>query len=300
MNKYSSVLDILPKEVLGRITEFKIDEVQEIRMRANLPLIIVTNHREFISNYICKLDDIKIVAKRMANYSFYAFEEDIKQGFITINGGHRVGITGEWVIDNNKIKTLRNISSVNIRITKELKGVSDGLIPLITEEGRILNTIIISPPKCGKTTLLRDISRNISNGMKGKGIPGRKVSIIDERSEIAGSFQGIPQMDVGIRTDVFDNCIKSEGMLMAIRSMSPEVLICDEIGSDKDVEALISAYNSGVNIITTIHGYDINDLYNRKIFRGLLDNKILKRVIELSNRRGPGTIENVRIIEERD
>ena len=300
MNKYSSVLDILPKDVLGRITEFKIDEVQEIRMRANLPLIIVTNHRESISNYICKLDDIKIVAKRMANYSFYAFEEDIKQGFITINGGHRVGITGEWVIDNNKIKTLRNISSVNIRITKELKGVSDGLIPLITEEGRILNTIIISPPKCGKTTLLRDISRNISNGMKGKGIPGRKVSIIDERSEIAGSFQGIPQMDVGIRTDVFDNCIKSEGMLMAIRSMSPEVLICDEIGSDRDVEALISAYNSGVNIITTIHGYDINDLYNRKIFKGLLDNKILKRVIELSNRRGPGTIENVRIIEERD
>ncbi|WP_238882799.1 stage III sporulation protein AA [Clostridium sp. YIM B02551] len=300
MNKYSSVLDILPKDVLGHITEFKIDEVQEIRMRANLPLIIVTNHREFISNYICKLDDIKIVAKRMANYSFYAFEEDIKQGFITINGGHRVGITGEWVIDNNKIKTLRNISSVNIRITKELKGVSDGLIPLITEGGRILNTIIISPPKCGKTTLLRDISRNISNGMKSKGITGKKVSIIDERSEIAGSFQGIPQMDVGIRTDVFDNCIKSEGMLMAIRSMSPEVLICDEIGSDKDVEALISAYNSGVNIITTIHGYDINDLYNRKIFRGLLDNKILKRVIELSNRRGPGTIENVRIIEERD
>ncbi|MBL4931024.1 stage III sporulation protein AA [Clostridium paridis] len=300
MNKYSSVLDILPKDILGHITEFKIEEVQEIRMRTNLPLIIVTNHREFISNYICKLEDIRIVAKRMANYSFYAFEEDIKQGFITINGGHRVGITGEWVIDNNKIKTLRNISSVNIRITKEMKGISDGLIPLITEGGRILNTIIISPPKCGKTTLLRDISRNISNGMKSKGIAGRKVSIIDERSEIAGSFQGIPQMDVGIRTDVFDNCIKSEGMLMAIRSMSPEVLICDEIGSDKDVEALISAYNSGVNIITTIHGFDINDLYNRKIFRGLLDNKILKRVIELSNRRGPGTIENVRIIEERD
>lgn len=297
MNKYSSILGILPKVILDNISKVKIEEIQEIRMRAELPLIIITDSGEIVTKYRCRLEDIKSVAKRVSNYSFYAFEDDMRQGFITVSGGHRIGITGEWVIDNANVKTLRNISSVNIRITKEIIGISDDLIPLITENDRVQNTIIISPPKCGKTTLLRDIARNLSTGMINRRISGKKVAIIDERSEIAGSFEGIPQMDVGIRTDVYDNCIKCEGMLMAIRSMSPEVVICDEIGSDRDIQALITAYNSGVSIITSIHGYDIDDLYNRKVFQGLLENKIIKRVVELSNRKGPGTIENIKKIE---
>jgi len=154
----------------------------------------------------------------------------------------------------------------------------------------IYNTMIISPPKCGKTTILRDIARILSEG-------GKKVCIIDERSEVAACYKGIPQMDVGIRTDVLDNCLKSEGMIMAIRSLSPEVIICDEIGTSNDVDAIFSAFNSGVNVIVTIHGESIEDLYNRKVFCEMINNNILKRVIILGTSRGVGTIERVYSLE---
>lgn len=171
--------------------------------------------------------------------------------------------------------------------------VQNKVMKYITSAYKVYNTIIISPPKCGKTTILRDIARNISSGMPSLGIAGKKVAVIDERSEIGACYFGIPQSDLGIRTDVLDNCLKREGLIMAIRSLSPEVLICDEIGTKGDVEALIMAFNSGVNIITTIHGFTIEDLYKRRVLSDLLDNEILERVIILSNRNGIGTVENV-------
>ena len=168
---------------------------------------------------------------------------------------------------------------------------------MITEGDRIYNTLIISPPKCGKTTILRDIAKNISNGMYSINLKGKKVAIIDERSEIAASYNGIPQMNIGIRTDVLDNCLKKTGMLMAVRSLSPEVLICDEIGTLGEVEALNMAFNSGVNIIVTVHGFDIEDVYGRKAFKELIDEAILERIVVLSSRKGAGTIEKVYKIE---
>ena len=155
------------------------------------------------------------------------------------------------------------------------------------------NTLIVSPPKCGKTTILRDIAKNISNGMYKINLSGKKVTIVDERSEIAACYNGVPQMNVGIRTDILDNCLKKSGMIMAIRSLSPEVLICDEIGTKGDLEALNMAFNSGVNVIVTVHGYDIADVYGRAVFKDLIDNCILERIILLSNRKGAGTIEKV-------
>lgn len=298
MDRYSSIIEILPETILGNIKHIDMNELQEIRIKIGLPLIIEMNRGEKVIDYICKLEDIRVITQRISKYSLYAFEEDIKQGFITIKGGHRIGLTGEWVIEKEKVKTIRNISSLNIRVTREIIGVAEPVIPYIVHKNNVINTIIISPPKCGKTTLLRDITRTLSNGISNKGIIGKKISVIDERSEIAACFKGIPQMNLGIRTDVFDNCIKSEGMFMAIRSMSPEVLICDEIGTNKDVEALIKAFNSGVNIITSIHGYGVKDLYNREIFRELLVNRVIKRVIVLSNNRGPGTIEEIKEIGE--
>ena len=189
-------------------------------------------------------------------------------------------------MDNGKVKTIRNISSLNIRICREILGCSKKVMKYIVEDKKVLNTLIISPPKCGKTTILRDIARNLSDG-------GKKISIIDERSEIAASYLGVPQMKVGIRTDVLDNCLKSEGLIMAIRSLSPEIIICDEIGTLKDIEALIMAFNSGVNIIVTLHGESIDDLTNRSVFKELLENNVVERVILLSNREGVGTVENV-------
>ncbi len=298
MDRYNSIIEILPETILNKIRQIDMNILQELRIKVGLPLILETNVGEKVIDYICRYEDLKTITQRVSKYSMYAFEEDIRQGFITIKGGHRIGLTGEWVIEKEKVKTIRNISSLNIRVTKEILGAADSVIPYITSKNTVINTIIISPPKCGKTTLLRDITRTLSNGISSRGFKGKKISVIDERSEIGACFKGIPQMDLGIRTDVFDNCIKSEGMFMAIRSMSPEVIICDEIGTSKDVDALIKAFSSGVNIITSIHGYGIKDLYNREIFKDLLINRVIKRVVVLSNNKGPGTIEQIKELGE--
>lgn len=292
----NSILRILPSEIKERLQKDDgFSELQEIRIKVNKPLCFIKNNREIILNYIITQEDIRTIMQRISNYSIYAFEEEIKQGYITISGGHRIGLAGQCVIENNTIKTIKNISSLNIRVCKEIIGCSDKLIENLIDinSGQVYNTLIISPPKCGKTTLLRDVARNISEGIKRLNLNGKKVAIIDERSEIAASFNGVPQMNVGMRTDVYDNCIKSEGMMMAIRSMAPEVIICDEIGTYKDVEALLMAYNCGVNIITTLHGNNINDIYNRPIFKELIENKVINKVVVLSSLKGVGTIEKI-------
>ncbi|MCF0149415.1 MAG: stage III sporulation protein AA [Clostridium sp.] len=288
------VLRILPSDISNEVSGYLLMEsVQEIRIKVNKPIIIHLSTKEVILNKIATINDIKQILIRVSNYSLYAYEEEIKQGYITIKGGHRVGIAGECVLSKGEVKTIRNISSINIRICKEVKGCSNEIMKYIVENDSVSNTLIISPPKCGKTTILRDLARNISNGMPINNLSGKKVSIIDERSEIASCFNGIPQLDVGIRTDILDNCLKRDGMIMAIRSLSPEVLICDEIGTEGDIESLNMAFNSGVNIIVTIHGYSIEDIYKRKVFKELLEDNILEKVIVLSNRRGPGTLEHI-------
>lgn len=297
MGKEDEILRVLPINIANEVKSFLLkDSIQEIRIKVNKPVIINLSSKEVILNSIVTLDDIKQILVRVSNYSLYAYEEEIKQGYITIKGGHRIGIAGECVLSQGEVRTIRNISSLNIRICREVKGCSNEVMKFITENNRVFNTLIVSPPKCGKTTILRDIARNISNGMPINSLMGKKVSIIDERSEIASCFNGVPQLDVGIRSDILDNCLKKDGMIMAIRSLSPDILICDEIGTEGDMEALNMAFNSGVNIIVSIHGYSIEDIYRRRIFKDLLENSILDRIIVLSNKNGPGTIENAYLI----
>lgn len=294
MKGQEEIIGIFPNKI-GNILEERLhkEQIYEIRIKSQKPILIYSKYGESVINYTPSKDDLKSILQKISNYSLYAYEEDIRQGFITIKGGHRIGIAGECVMEKGEVKTIRNISSLNIRICREIIGCSDKIINFITSENRIYNTIIISPPKCGKTTILRDIARNISNGIPALGTKGRKVVVVDERSEIGACHLGIPQSDLGIRTDVLDNCLKREGLIMAIRSLSPEVLICDEIGTKGDIDALMMAFNSGVNIVTTIHGFSVEDLYRRKVFGDLLKNEILERAIILSNNHGVGTIENV-------
>lgn len=300
MKSQEEVLKLLPLNLAEELREIFINNlaVQEIRIKANKPVIVNLSYKEIILGFVPSIDDLKQILVRISNYSLYAYEEEIRQGYITIKGGHRIGIAGECVLNKGEIKTIRNISSLNIRICHEVKGCSNEVMKYITKNDSILNTLIVSPPKCGKTTILRDIARNISNGMPLYNLKGKKVSVIDERSEIASCFNGIPQLDIGIRTDILDNCFKKDGMIMAIRSLSPEIIICDEIGTYGEIEALNMAFNSGVNIIVTIHGYSIDDVYKRAVFKELLENSILDRIIVLSSRKGPCTIENIYSIEE--
>ena len=292
--EYDEIYKILPKEISNIVKQYlQEDAVQEIRIKSGKPVILNLSYGEKVLDYRTTSEDLKFMMAEVSNYSLYAFEGEIRQGYITLKGGHRVGLAGECVISNGEVRTIKNISSLNIRICREIIGSSNKIMNLITNNNRVYNTLIVSPPKCGKTTILRDIAKNISNGMYKINLSGKKVTIVDERSEIAACYNGVPQMNVGIRTDILDNCLKKSGMIMAIRSLSPEVLICDEIGTKGDLEALNMAFNSGVNVIVTVHGYDIADVYGRAVFKDLIDNCILERIILLSNRKGAGTIEKV-------
>ena len=288
------IMDILPASIKKEIENLSfLDKLQEFRIKVNKPLFLVSNNKEHMTKYICNLEDVKVILQRISSYSIYAFEDEIKQGYITIRGGHRVGICGSCVIEKNSVKTIKNVASINIRIAREVLGCSQNILPYLVKSDRVLNTIIISPPKCGKTTILRDLVKTISNGVEKLNLSGKNVSVIDERSEIGSCYRGVPQMDIGIRTDILDNCPKSEGIIMAIRSMAPQVVVCDEIGTYKDMESILAALNSGVNLITTIHGFDVEDLYKRPVFKEILDNKVFERAVVLSNRSGIATIEYI-------
>ena len=292
--KKDEFLDIFPSKfhpLLGQAADVA-NTVREVRLRSNAPLIINNNGQEYyISNngnftnilieaYYLTKNDIELFLSYVCQNSIYAFEEEIKKGFLTISGGHRIGIAGQVVLDiQGNIKTIKNISYLNIRIAHEVKGVSDEILPILYHNQRLLNTLIIAPPGCGKTTLLRDIVRQVSDGNL-YGNPCQ-VSVVDERSEIAGCYRGIPQNHVGIRTDVLDACPKRIGMMMLLRTMSPQVMAIDELGGMEDVEALYHVVNAGCTILVTIHGEDIEEIRRKKYLSELREEKVFKRYVIL-------------------
>lgn len=307
------IINSLSLNLREKIKTVPRDCIEEIRLRVNKPLIINGNLKDYfydekIKALSTKMDNAYIVTKEdveqtfqiICKYSIHSFMDDIKKGFITLRGGHRVGIVGKAIVENGKVENIKHISSLNIRISKEVRNCSDKIMnQIIKNKTTINNTIIISPPQCGKTTLLRDIVRNLSNGNEKFGFNGVKVALIDERNEIAGSYLGIPQMDVGIRTDIIETCPKDVGIMMVLRSMSPNVIVTDEIGNEKDIRALYTALNGGVGLITSVHGNSIEDIRNRKELKDLLDEELFKKVIILSAKRGPGTIEKIYDLQEK-
>lgn len=313
MKLSDEIINSLSLNLREKIRNIKGENIEEIRLRINKPLIINGNQRDYFYNeknknldmnmnnaYVVTKEDIEQTFQIICKYSIHSFMDDIKKGFITLRGGHRVGIVGKAIVEEGKVENIKHISSLNIRISKEVKNCSDKVMNhIIKSPTTINNTIIISPPQCGKTTLLRDIVRNLSNGSDKFNFKGVKVALIDERNEIAGSYLGIPQMDVGIRTDIIETCPKDMGIIMVLRSMSPNVIVTDEIGTEKDIKALYTALNGGVGLITTVHGDSIEDIRNRKELRNLLDEELFKRVILLSARKGPGTVEKIYDLQEK-
>ena len=288
---------------LMETTKFNTDNLLEIRLRVNRPLLLVFTYGNlFLMKtgglsekcefaYIVKREDMKCILDCISDYSLYAYEEEIRQGFITISGGHRIGLAGQVVMDNRRIRNVKNISFMNIRLAHQIKGCATDVLPYIVRDGRVLHTLIISPPACGKTTLLRDIIRNISDG--GNYFMGMNVGLVDERSEIAACYMGVPQNDVGMRTDVLDSCPKAEGMLMLLRSMNPKVIAVDEIGSREDIDAISYVINCGCGIVATVHGESIDDIRTKPILRKLVEEKVFDRYVVLGNSCGVGTVENI-------
>lgn len=249
-------------------------EIQEIRLRVHRPIVIQKGGRELfldsdgafadspVGARCISPEELEGLLRHVCSYSIYAFEEELRQGFITVSGGHRVGVAGQAVLeDDGRIRSMKNISFINLRISHEVKGAADSVIPYMYRDGELLNALIISPPGCGKTTLLRDLIRQISDGNAyGKGMT---VGVVDERSELAGCFCGIPQNDLGMRTDVLDACPKERGMLLLLRSMSPRVVAIDELGSREELDQLRRAQACGCRILATAHGESMEDVKRR-------------------------------------
>jgi len=259
---------------MHNLGEKNLAQLTEIRLRSDKPLFARTPKSEISTNFIVKAADITETMERISRFSYYAFETELALGYITLPGGHRVGIAGQAVVENGLVRAWRHIGSLTIRIAHSVKGCADPVLPFIYENGRFFNSMIISPPAFGKTTLLRDIIRQVSDG-------GLTVGLVDERSEVAGCFQGIAQNDVGKRTDVLDACPKAEGMVMLLRAMSPHIVAVDELGGEKDANAVEQVINAGVKLLCTAHGYDLEDVQSNPYLTRLFQRGVFERFIVL-------------------
>lgn len=288
------VVQVLAKPIVQCLEEERIlfDHIQEIKLRIGKPLIIIYRGKERMwKDVIVTKEEIKETLEYISNYSLYAYEHELKQGFITIEGGHRVGMAGQVIMEEGKIKNLKYISSINLRISHEVKNCADKIFPYITYDKQMYHTLLISPPRCGKTTLLRDIIRQVSDG--NMWVKGCTVGVVDERSELGGCYLGNPQNEMGVRTDILDRCPKAEGMIMLIRSMAPQVIAVDEIGAQEDVHAIEYAMHCGCKMLATAHGYSMEEIQRKPIFEKLVQERRFERYVILSNRYQIGGIEAV-------
>lgn len=277
----------LPQKIREKISLESLREVQEIRLRTGAFAILRLEggiYRKLEKSGRILLSDIRETISALSAYSLYAFEEELRQGYLTVEGGHRVGFCGKTVMEQGEIRTLKQISSLNIRIARERKGWGDSILADLVDKGRLCHTLIVSPPGCGKTTLLRDLIRCLSERLQ-------NVAVVDERGEIAPLRDGLPQMDVGPCTDVLEGCPKAKGMLLLLRNMGPDVIAVDELGGQEDADAVREVLRCGVSMIATAHGYDLEEIRARPQLDTLLQEQVFERYIFLSCRRGTGTLE---------
>lgn len=304
MDKEQTLQRMLPGQIfqLLNVSGIEMEKLQEIRMNVGQPLLLKYDGeeisldtqgrkvRELKRAYRITESQVKETFEFMCCHSVYAYEEEIRQGFLTVEGGHRIGIAGQAVWEKGKIRQLKYISALNIRLASERVGSAKGVLPKLYEQGMFCHTLLLGPPCCGKTTLLRDCIRMLSEGSEGQA--GVRVGVVDERGEIASCYRGIPQNHLGSRTDVLDRVSKPQGISMLIRTMAPSVIAVDEIGTREDMDALMEASLSGCRILATIHGSNVDEVFSRPMLSGIALEKFFQRFVVL-NREEPGKVQGI-------
>lgn len=273
------------------------DQLQEIRLRAEAPMMFRFRDgvRYLTKNHSLCFDvkdavnipcgEIRETMEYISNYSMYAYEEEIKRGYLTIAGGHRIGIAGKMICESEEVRGIKYISFLCIRLAHEIPECSNHILEYLFECNQFLDTLIVSPPGFGKTTLLRDLIRNLSDGSNVRP-QGYQIGVVDERSEIAACYLGIPQNDIGRNTDIFDSCPKEKGILFFLRSMAPDVIAVDELASEKDLEAVERSFGCGCRILATTHAASLEELRAKNHWQNLLRQKLFRRYILIGRNRG--------------
>lgn len=276
-----SVLSVLPKRTASAVERLLMSgsQVEEIRLRTGRPAQVIASSGEFIQDAPpFTREEASNLLEKLCRHSIYAREDELKMGFITLDGGARVGVCGRPVVENGRIKRMTDISSFNFRLTREAVGCAEGVMEYVLENGRPVSTLIAAPPAGGKTTLLRDIARCLSNGVCSEPF---KVALLDERGELAGLIDGVPSFDVGLRTDVMEFAPKAEAIGIFVRTMNPDVILTDEIGGSGDAEALEEAARCGTAVIASAHASSCDELKKRPALQRTIESGVFKRILLL-------------------
>lgn len=289
IRRYQQAAALLPlrwQRLCRQVPEEQQAEAEELRLRAGQTLTLLLRGGEVPAARerpypVVTQTELEQLCDGVTDYSRYAAADTLSRGYLTARGGFRIGVCGTAVLRDGVNTNLRDISSVTIRIAREQPGLSTEVLPQLFREGSFCSTLLLAPPGLGKTTLLRDLIRQVSDGIDCQPL---RVALADERGEVAALYQGLPQLDVGARTDVLDGCPKARGLMLLLRAMNPQVLAVDEITAPEDVAALCAAAGCGVTVLATAHGENRADLSRRAVYAPLWERSLFRRLVTI--RRG--------------